>query len=227
MRDDLPRAARRGALPALAACLFAVVTAEYVIVGLLPPLSADLGVSVPTAGLLVTGHARAVTLGGLLVTALTLRAPHRATLLGLLAVFSCGNLLAALAPGFGLLLAGRVLTALTHSTCFAICVVSAAALVPAHRRGRAVAAVSAGLNLATVPGAPLGTWLGEAHGWRSTFAALAAAGAPYLDGRTRNSSTNCSPPSRARSAQASPTRPSWWAGPTSAPTWPASGCPPW
>ncbi|MEU5108961.1 MFS transporter [Streptomyces sp. NPDC021354] len=176
MSSTSPRV-NRLALAALAACLFVVVTAEYVVVGLLPELSGDLRVSVPTAGLLVTGYALAVTVGGPVVTALTLRAPRKGALLGLLGVFTAGNLVAASAGGFGLLMAARVLTALTHSTFFAITVVTAAAMVPEERRGRAVAFVSTGLNLATVLGAPLGTWIGNAHGWRATFWALGAVSA--------------------------------------------------
>jgi MFS transporter, DHA1 family, inner membrane transport protein len=176
MSSTYPRV-NRLALGALAACLFVVVTAEYVVVGLLPGLSDDLRVSVPTAGLLVTGYALATTVGGPLVTALTLRAPRKAALLGLLVVFTAGNLVAASADGFGLLMAARVLTALTHSTFFAITVVTAAAMVPEARRGRAVAFVSMGLNLATVLGAPLGTWIGNTHGWRAVFWALGAVSA--------------------------------------------------
>lgn len=156
MRSTSPRV-NRLALAALASCLFVVVTAEYVVVGLLPELSGDLRVSVPTAGLLVTGYALAATVGGPVVTALTLGAPRKGALLGLLGVFTAGNL-AASAGGFGLLMAARVLTALTHSTFFAITVVTAAATAPEERRGRAVAFVSTGLNLAAVLGAP-----GPAH----------------------------------------------------------------
>ncbi|MGY0062382.1 MFS transporter [Streptomyces sp. LZ34] len=176
MSSTSPRV-NRLALGALAACLFVVVTAEYVVVGLLPELSDDLRVSVPTAGLLVTGYALATTVGGPLVTALTLRAPRKRALLGLLVVFTAGNLVAASADGFGLLMAARVLTALTHSTFFAITLVTAAAMVPEARRGRAVAFVSTGLNLATVLGAPLGTWIGNAHGWRAVFWTLGAVSA--------------------------------------------------
>jgi len=161
------------ALIALGACLFVVVTAETLVIGLLPALSADLGVPVSSAGLLVAGYALTVTIGGPLVTAATLRVPRKAALLGLVAVFAAGNVLAATAHGFGVLLVARVITALTHSTFFAIALVLAASMVHPSRRGWAIAFVSTGLNLATVLGAPLGTLVGEAYGWRASFWSLA------------------------------------------------------
>lgn len=161
------------ALIALGACLFVVVTAETLVIGLLPALSADLRVPVPSAGLLVAGYALTVTIGGPLVTAATLRVPRKAALLGLVAVFAAGNALAASATGFGVLLAARVVTALTHSTFFAIALVLAATMVHPSKRGWAIAFVSTGLNLATVLGAPLGTLVGEAYGWRTSFWLLA------------------------------------------------------
>jgi DHA1 family inner membrane transport protein len=149
-----------------------VGTAEYVVVGLLPGLSADLRVTVSSAGLLVTWYAVTVTAGGPLVTVLTLRAPRKAALLGLVAVFTVANALAALASGFAALAAARMVTALTHSTSFAIALVMAVSMVPEARRGRAIALVSAGWNLAAVLGAPLGTWIGQAYVWRTTFWAI-------------------------------------------------------
>jgi DHA1 family inner membrane transport protein len=167
-------AARWLALTALTCCVFAVGTAEYVMVGLLPTLSADLRVPVPTAGLLVSSYALTVTVGGPLVTALTLRLPRKALLLALLGVFVAANAVAALAVGFGALVAARMVTALTHSTSFAVAVVLAVDMVPQARRGQAIAVVSAGWNLATVLGAPLGIWIGQAYGWRATCWAITA-----------------------------------------------------
>lgn len=123
------------ALIALGACLFVVVTAETLVIGLLPALSADLRVPVPSAGLLVAGYALTVTIGGPLVTAATLRVPRKAALLGLVALFAAGNALAASATGFGVLLAARVVTAPTHSTFFAIALVLAASMVHPSKRG--------------------------------------------------------------------------------------------
>ncbi|APU18007.1 MULTISPECIES: MFS transporter [Actinoalloteichus] len=156
----------------LTAGVFVIGTAEYVVVGLLPQLSVDLDVSVPTAGMLITWYALTVTVGGPLITLATLRLPRRLLLSCAALLFALGNLVAATADTYGLLVAARVVTALTHSTFFAVALVTAVALVPAHRRGLAVAMVSAGFNLATVLGAPAGTWLGAVHGWRATFWAI-------------------------------------------------------
>jgi DHA1 family inner membrane transport protein len=161
-------------LVVLTACVFMVGTAEWVMVGLLPDLSADLRVPLPMAGSLVTWYALTVTVGGPLVTVLTLRAPRKTVLLGLVSVFVVGNVMAALAGGFGMLLAARMITALTHSTSFAVALVIAVSMVPEAYRGRAIAVVAAGWNLATVLGAPLGTWIGDRHGWRATFWGIAA-----------------------------------------------------
>ncbi|WP_345358379.1 MFS transporter [Actinoallomurus liliacearum] len=166
----------RAALAVLTCCVFVVGTAEYVMVGLLPDLAADLRVPLPTAGSLVSWYALVVTVGGPVVTALTLRIPRRPLLLALLAVFVAANVLAALASGFGMLLAARVIVALTHSTSFAVTMVLAVGMVPEGRRGLAIAVVSAGWNLAAVLGAPLGTWIGQTQGWRATFWAIAAIG---------------------------------------------------
>ncbi|GLY90955.1 MFS transporter [Actinoallomurus iriomotensis] len=165
---------RWSALAALTGCVFTVGTAEYVMVGLLPTLSAGLRVPVPTAGLLVSWYALTVAVGGPLVTALTLRLPRKALLLALLVVFAGANAVAAVATGFGMLVAARMVTALTHSTSFAVAIVLAVGMVPPARRGQAIAVVAAGGNLATVLGAPLGTWLGQTYGWRTTFWAIVA-----------------------------------------------------
>ncbi|GGV07324.1 MFS transporter [Actinomadura cremea] len=172
---------RRTAAPAvLTACVFVVGTAEWSVVGLLPELAADLDRPLPAVGSLVTWYALVVTLTGPPVTVLMLRLPRRRALLTLLGVFVAGNTAAALADGLGVLLAARMLTALTHGTVFAVAVVIAVSMTPETGRGRAIAVVSAGWNLATFLGAPLGTWIGDHHGWRTTFACIAAFGALML-----------------------------------------------
>ncbi|WP_053048850.1 MFS transporter [Streptomyces antioxidans] len=176
-----PSARLRGvALAVLTACVFVVGTAEWVMVGLLPRLSASWHRTLPAVGSLVTWYALVVTLAGPLVTAGMLRLARRRALLVLLGVFTTGNLAAALSDTFNALVAARMLTALTHSTTFAAAMVIAIALVPAARRGRAVAAVTAGWNLATVLGAPLGTWIGDHYGWRATFWTITALAALVL-----------------------------------------------
>ncbi|MEU5847872.1 MFS transporter [Saccharopolyspora shandongensis] len=161
-------------LVALMACVFAVGSAEYAVIGVLPDIAADLQVSVGTTGLLVTGYALTVALAGPVVTAATTRLPRKALLIGLIAVFTAGNVLAAVAGAFGLVMIARVLAALVHSTFFAVGLVQAVSVVGEERRGWAIAVVSAGLNLATVLGAPLGTFIGHELGWRTTFWAIAA-----------------------------------------------------
>lgn len=159
---------------ALLVCVFGVGTAEYVIAGLLPQVGSDLSVTVSSAGLLVTAYALGVVFGGPLLTALTTRFDRKQLMVALMAVFTAGNLLAAAAPGYGVLMVARVISALAHATLFAVAVVVAVGSVPAEKQGRAVAQVAAGLNLATVLGVPLGTLLGERYGWRSTFWAISA-----------------------------------------------------
>ncbi|SHF93781.1 MFS transporter, DHA1 family, inner membrane transport protein [Streptoalloteichus hindustanus] len=151
-------------------------------VGLLPGLSADLHQPIPVVGSLVTWYALVVTVAGPLVTVLMLRVPRRTALLSLVAVFVASNVVAAVAGGFATLVAARVVTALTHSTSFAVAVVIAVSMSPATSRGRAIAVVSTGWNLATVLGAPLGTWVGDHFGWRTTFWGISVLSALALAG---------------------------------------------
>jgi DHA1 family inner membrane transport protein len=160
-------------LVVLAAAAFAIGTTEFVVVGLVPTISTDLGVSVSAAGTLVTGYAVGVALGGVVLTALTTRVPRRRLLVSLMAVFAAGHVLMAVVPGFPLLLAARVITAPCHGAFFGIGAVVAAELVPVERRSRAIAVMFTGLTLATVMGVPAGTLLGQAAGWRAPFLAVA------------------------------------------------------
>jgi len=170
------RAGGRLSLLALMMCVFAIGTTEFVIVGILPEVAGDLGVSVSSAGLLVTGYALGVAFGGPVLTALTGRLPRKGLLLGLMGGFIAANALAALAPSYGVLLIARVLSALAHGTFFAVATVMASEAVSAEHRASAIAQVAIGLNLATVIGVPLGTLLGQHAGWRSTFWAVSALG---------------------------------------------------
>jgi MFS transporter, DHA1 family, inner membrane transport protein len=171
---------RTATLAVLTACVFVVGTGEWVMLGLLPQLSVDWRRPLPTVGSLVTLYALVVTVAGPLVTLGMLRLARRRALLLLLGVFVAGSLATALAGSFNALTAARMLTALTHSTAFAAAMVIAVAMVPAARRGRAIATVTAGWNLATVLGAPLGTWIGDHYSWRTTFWAIAALAAIVL-----------------------------------------------
>jgi DHA1 family inner membrane transport protein len=164
------------ALWALAAGAFGIGTSEFVIMGLLPQLSTDLGVSLSSAGLLVTGYALGVFIGAPIVTLLMSRLPRKTVLLGLMLLFTIGNLACALAPGYGALMVGRVITSFAHGAFFGIGSVVATGLVPADKRASALALVFTGLTLANVMGVPFGTWLGQHLGWRSTFWAVSVIG---------------------------------------------------
>ncbi|MFT8242807.1 MFS transporter [Roseomonas sp. BN140053] len=163
-------------LLALAIASFGIGTTEFVIMGLLPELSRDLGVDIPTAGLLVSGYAISVALGAPLLAVATGRLPRKAALLGLMGIFILGNLLCAIAPGYATLMGARVVTAFCHGAFFGTGAVVAADLVPRHRRSAAIALMFSGLTLANVLGVPLGTALGQVAGWRATFWAVVAIG---------------------------------------------------
>ena len=163
-------------LLALAVAAFGIGTTEFVIMGLLPDVAQSLLVTIPQAGLLVTGYALAVTLGSPVVAIVTAKLPRRATLLALMGVFILGNTLCALAPGYWALMGARVVTALAHGAFFGIGSVVATQLVPREKRAQAMAMMFTGLTLANVTGVPLGTLLGQAEGWRATFWAVTVIG---------------------------------------------------
>ncbi|MFC6760761.1 MFS transporter [Sulfitobacter porphyrae] len=167
-------------LIALGIGAFGIGLTEFIIMGLLPQVAGDLGVGLPSAGLLITGYALGVTIGGPVLAIAASRLPHRAVLVLVMAIFTAGNLLCALAPGFGLVLAARVITGFAHGTFFGTGSVVAQAIVPPHRKASAIATVFTGLTLATVLGLPFGTWLGQIFGWRATFWAVAGIGAVAL-----------------------------------------------
>ena len=163
-------------LLALAVAAFGIGTTEFVIMGLLPDVAQSLAVSIPQAGLLVTGYALAVCIGSPIVAVATARLPRRATLLGLMGVFILGNALCALAPGYWTLMGARIVTALAHGAFFGIGSVVATQIVPANQRAQAIALMFTGLTLANVTGVPLGTLLGQWAGWRATFWAVTVIG---------------------------------------------------
>lgn len=157
------------ALWALTISAFAVGTTEFVIVGLLPTIAESLGVSLPSAGLLVSLYALGVTIGAPVLTALTGRLPRKTLLLALMALFIAGNAFAAVAPGYGSLIVARFLTGLAHGVFFAIASTIASSLVSRERESSAIAMVFLGLTVALVTGVPLGTWIGQSFGWQATF----------------------------------------------------------
>lgn len=174
----------------LALSSFAIGTTEFVIMGLLPDVAADLGVSIPDAGWLVTGYALGVAIGAPFMALATARLPRKAALVVLMGVFIVGNLLCAVASDYNVLMFARVVTALSHGAFFGIGSVVAAGLVPANKRASAVALMFTGLTLANVLGVPLGTALGQVAGWRSTFWAVTVIGVVALIGLLRFLPTN-------------------------------------
>ncbi|WP_030617842.1 MFS transporter [Streptomyces sclerotialus] len=164
------------ALLALAISAFGIGTTEFVMMGLLPNVADDLGTSVPTAGYLVSAYAIGVVIGAPLLTALGSRIPRKRMLLLMMAVFTAGNLASALAPNFGMLVAGRLLAGLPHGAFFGVGAVVAARLVKEGRQARAVATMFLGLTVANIVGVPAATLLGQHLGWRATFLVVAAIG---------------------------------------------------
>ncbi|ADI11346.1 transmembrane efflux protein [Streptomyces bingchenggensis BCW-1] len=170
------------ALLALAVGAFGIGTTEFVIMGLLPEIAADYGVSIPTAGLLVTGYALGVVVGAPLLTVLGAKVSRKQMLMLLMGLFVLGNVLSAVAPNFGLMLTGRVVASLAHGSFFGIGSVVAADLVAPEKKAGAIATMFTGLTIANIVGVPLGTFIGQATGWRTTFVIVAALGVIGLFG---------------------------------------------
>lgn len=170
------------ALLALAIGAFGIGTTEFVIMGLLPEVATDFGVSIPSAGLLISGYALGVVVGAPLLTALGSKVSRKTVLIALMGVFIAGNLLSALAPTYGVLMTGRIVAALSHGAFFGVGSVVAASLVPKAKQASAIALMFTGLTIANVLGVPGGTALGQHLGWRSTFWAVTALGVVGLLG---------------------------------------------
>ncbi|KZF01583.1 MULTISPECIES: MFS transporter [unclassified Rhodococcus (in: high G+C Gram-positive bacteria)] len=169
-------------LLALAIGGFGIGLTEFVIMGLLPEVAADFAVSEATAGWLITGYALSVVVGALLVTAAVTRFPRKSVLLALMCLFIVGNLVSALSSSYEMMLLGRVVAALCHGAFFGIGAVVAASLVEPAKKAGAIAMMFAGLTAANVLGVPFGTFLGQNHGWRSTFWAITVIGVVALIG---------------------------------------------
>ena len=167
-------------LLALAAGAFGIGVTEFAPMGMLPLIAADLRISIPVAGLLVSAYAIGVVVGAPLMTLTTGRVNRRTLLIALMGIFTLGNLLSAVADGYGMLLAARVVTAFNHGAFFGVGSVVAAGLVPPERRAGAVAAMFSGLTIAMVGGLPLAAWAGEVLGWRVAFAGIAGLGAAVM-----------------------------------------------
>jgi DHA1 family inner membrane transport protein len=163
-------------LIALSIGAFGIGVTEFAPMGLLPVIASDLGVSIPTAGLLISAYALGVMIGAPLMTLTTGRVPRRALLIGLAGIFTLGNLLAAMSGSYAMLLAARVLTSFNHGAFFGVGSIVAASLVPPQRRASAVAGMFMGLTIANVVGVPLATWAGEHLGWRASFWGISGLG---------------------------------------------------
>lgn len=170
------------ALLALTLSAFAIGTTEFVIVGLIPTMAADLNVSLPSAGLLVSLYALGVAVGAPVLTALTSKMNRKHVLLVVMGLFVVGNLLAWQAPGYNTLIAARILTGLAHGVFFSIGSTIATGLVSKEKAASAIAIMFTGLTVALVTGVPLGTYIGQHFGWETTFLIVAILGLIALIG---------------------------------------------
>ncbi|WP_343527617.1 MFS transporter [Sphingomonas sp.] len=164
-------------LLALAVGAFGIGVTEFAPMGMLPVIAGDLHVSIPAAGLLVSAYAMGVLIGAPLMTLTTGRIGRRTLLIALMGIFTLGNALSAVAGGYWMLMAARVVTSFNHGAFFGVGSVVAASLVPPDKRAGAVAAMFTGLTVATIGGVPAATWVSEAVGWRTAFAGIAGVGA--------------------------------------------------
>lgn len=160
---------RMTALILLTITVFSIGTAELLPMGLLLPIANETNVSISNAGMLVTGYALGVVIGGPVLSALTGRLPRKTLLNLFLFIFMIGSIVCAVAPSYGLLMAGRIVSSLAHGTLFGMIVVTAKDLAQPGKEGRSIALVGSGLTVSVILGAPLGTFLGQHFGWRYPF----------------------------------------------------------
>ena len=154
--------------------IFAQGTSELMLAGLLPGLAADLNVTIPQAGLLISGFALGMFVGAPILAIATLRWPGKRALIVLLALFVVAHVVGALTASYVVLFVARFLGAFVYAGFWAVGGSTALALVPPARRGRAMSIVAGGLTVATVIGLPVGTSIGQHFGWRGAFWAVAA-----------------------------------------------------
>ncbi|MFD7101643.1 MFS transporter [Streptomyces celluloflavus] len=164
------------ALLALAIGAFGIGRTEFAVMGLLPDMAAGFGVSIPLAGYATTVYALGVVIGAPLMTALGTRLTRKQMLMLLMGLFIVGNVLTAVAPVFGIVLLGRIVSSFTHGAFFGIGALVAADVVASEKRATAISLMFSGLTLANVVGVPVGTMLGQRYDWRVTFFAIAALG---------------------------------------------------
>lgn len=180
LRTPTPRyTARHVTLATIALAMggFAIGTTEFVTMGLLPEMADGVGVSIPTAGHVISAYALGVVVGAPLIAVFGARLPRRGLLLALMAAFAAGNAGSALAASYEALAAARFLSGLPHGAFFGVASLVAASMVDPGRRGRAVSLVMLGLPVANVVGVPAATWMGQHVGWRSAYWAVTVLGA--------------------------------------------------
>ena len=170
------------ALLALAIGAFGIGTTEFVVMGMLPQIATGLDVSVSAVGLLISAYAVGVVIGAPTLTALGVRFTPRQTLIALMVLFTVGNLLSAVAPGYRALVAARVFAALAHGAFFGVGAVAARRLVPKEKATQAISLMITGLTVANVIGVPLGTFVAQQLSWRVVFAAVAGTGLVTIAG---------------------------------------------
>jgi DHA1 family inner membrane transport protein len=153
---------------------FAIGTGEFVIMGLLPEVAKDLGVTIPEAGHVITAYALGVVVGAPVLAVLAADWPRRSLLVALMGLFAAGNIASAWAPSYVAMMLMRLLTGLPHGTFFGVAALMAASLAPSNRRASAVGLVMSGLTSATLVGVPLAAWLGQHLGWRAAFVLVGA-----------------------------------------------------
>ena len=170
---QIPAGPPRGLLALLALANFIIGMGAFVVVGILTPFAADMGVSRATAGWLMTAYALVYAVASPPLVALTGGLDRKVVLLAGLVLFGLGAAAAALSPSFSAVLAARALMALGGGLVTPVCASVAVGLTPPADRGRALATVFGGLTLAQVLGVPVGAWLGYQLGWQAAFAAVA------------------------------------------------------
>jgi DHA1 family chloramphenicol resistance protein-like MFS transporter len=158
----------------LGLAIFAQGTSELMLAGLLPEMAADLGVSVPDAGLLISAFAIGMLVGAPVLAVVTLRWPRRTALLTFMAIFALTHVAGALTSSYAMLFATRVAGAFVYAGFWAVAAATAIGLVPANARGKAMSVLAGGLTVATVVGLSLGTVIGQHFGWRAAFWAVTA-----------------------------------------------------
>lgn len=155
---------------------FAIGMAEFVIMGLLPDIARTYEVTVSRAGMLISGYAIGVAVGGPVIAAFTSRFPRKLLLCVLMLVFVAGNVLAIVSPTFTILMVARIVSSLAHGTFLGAAALIAASLAAPDKRASAIAMIMTGMTVANIAGVPFGTFIGQHYGWEMTFAVIAALG---------------------------------------------------